>query len=212
MIFEHKTFSVDIAEDISLDRLRWPLLGEAGHDAGLGLNREYQDLRGASWKSAKMALEEERRVILQIETSLNPEVIYDDYEDERFAEGEDLLFGLDIGVASTVLSLSAARCIPFSSCNGAAFFGHHKERHPLVAFFARREALPLLSQAANESNAGLSSNEYGELIVYSNHIRSMLSFSTAIIKRSKEFRALKFTKGQNGQTEPPLQVSQGKLL
>jgi hypothetical protein len=56
---------------------------------------------------------------------------------EELYENESWLFGLDIGVASTVIALSAARCVPFSSCNGGAYGGSHHEFHLVVAFYAR---------------------------------------------------------------------------
>ncbi len=55
-------------------------------------------------------------------------------------ESDEGLFGLDIGVASAVIALSAARCIPCSSCNGGAYGGSHQERHPVIAFYAENRA------------------------------------------------------------------------
>ena len=53
-------------------------------------------------------------------------------------DGDDLR-GLDIGVASAVAALSAARCIPFTSCNAGTFGGSHAETYPLVGSFARAQ-------------------------------------------------------------------------
>ena len=72
-----------------------------------------------------------------------------------YDDGEEGLFGLDLGVASCVIALWAAGRIPFSSCNGGAFGDMHHERNPLVAFFAMRAWLPVLMTMAEEANVGL---------------------------------------------------------
>ena len=118
---------------------------------------------------------------------------------EGYWELEDLLeeigavAQLDVGVASTVAALSATGCIPFTSCSAGAFRGWHYEKHPLVVFYARPEAVPLLVQCAQNADVGLENEEeiYNPLIVYSDDIRKMRDFANALSEHSADFRRLR---------------------
>jgi hypothetical protein len=94
---------------------------------------------------------------------------------ELYDEGDEGLFGLDLGVASSVVALSAARCIPFSSCNGGAFGDHHEEAFPLVSFFVKPAWVSLLLEIATTANVGIYNSGDG-LVVYG-EILDMLSFA-----------------------------------
>src|SRR4051812_49326154 len=111
-MFNYVTFDVDIERNVDGSRLAWPEPGAATHDSGLGLNREYCDLRRLSWRDAKEVYEAEGALISRIEAAHDPTEEYELIEEEA-CEEPDGLSGLDIGVASTVIALSAARCIPF---------------------------------------------------------------------------------------------------
>jgi hypothetical protein len=58
-------------------------------------------------------------------------------DDERLDcfEPSDGLWGLDIGVASATIALSALGAIPVGSCNAGGFGGHHQGAFPYVSFF-----------------------------------------------------------------------------
>ncbi len=99
-------------------------------------------------------------------------------EDEDIAESE-AFFGLDAGVASTVLALAAARCIPVSSCNGMP---GHQELHPLVAFFCRPTRLPDLLAVADEAQCGLENASMGALVVYAHDVTRMIEFARKLIE------------------------------
>ena len=135
---------------------------------------------------ARRVFSVEGEYITRIETSADPDEEYDLIEDELYDDPEGI-YGLDIGVASTVVALSAARCIPFSSCNGGAFGGSHHEFHPVVAFFSRRQTAPLLLECAEETNSGLVSENTGNLVVYADDIRNIRAFACALIARSSTF-------------------------
>ena len=126
----------------------------------------------------------------RIKASDDPEVEYDEIADELYEDDEGL-YGLDLGVAGAVAALSAARCIPFSSCNGGAFGGRHLELYPLVAFYAREAHLQALLTAAEEAGCGLENGNNGCLVVFAGDVEALPNFATALIKRSSAFRALK---------------------
>jgi len=169
--------------------LSWPEPGEAGGERCLGCNRSYEDLRRLPWSEAKRVYALEREFITTIEAADDPEESYDAIEEELY-EDPDGIYGLDLGVASTVIALSAGRCIPFSSCNAGAFGGFHHETHPVVAFFARPPMANLLLECAREAACGLQSVKDGHLIVYDRTILGVLAFAKAVIDRRKAFREL----------------------
>jgi hypothetical protein len=130
----------------------------------------------------------ERELIARIEKAEDHEAERERIDDELYEADGDHLFGLDLGVASTVLCLSAARCVPFTSCNAGAFGGHHHERYPLVAFFARPETADLIVAAGSDAEIGLENGETGCVIAFANDIRDMRRFAEALLNRSLSFR------------------------
>jgi hypothetical protein len=181
-MFSYPLFDVEIVRDLRGAGLRWPESAEAGSDRNLGCNREYLDLRGMDWDEAQRVYDLEMELIGRIETAQEPDEEYDAIQNELYEDPDDGLFGLDLGVASSVIALSAAGCVPFSSCSGGAFGGHHHERHPLVAFFAKQKAVAMLLACAEESGTGLEAEDTGALVLYANDIRAMLRFAKALIE------------------------------
>jgi len=212
-LFTYPKFDVEISQQARVSDLGWPEPGDAADDSGLGCNRAYMDLRRLSWTDAKKALADEARLIARIENAENPEDELSAIEEE-YDESEIELYGLDIGVASTVVALSAARCVPFASCNGGVFGGRHHEVYPLVAFYARPATANLLLAIATEADIGLENNGYGSLVVFSDDIRKFPAFADAMIRRRKELNALRLSaprtpkpaekRGDSGQYELPL--------
>lgn len=86
-------------------KLSWPGRGEATDESGLGGNRDYIDLRSLSWSEAQRVYNLEGELIARIENGEEP----DEIEDELYEEPDHHLYGLDIGVASTVAAVSARR-------------------------------------------------------------------------------------------------------
>jgi hypothetical protein len=111
-------------------------------------------------------------------------------KDELYEDDEGL-WGLDIGVASSVIALSAARCIPCTSCNGGCFGDRHHEGYPLVSFYTMPAWIPYLLETAEEAGVGLINEESGSILVYANDISRMMSFASALIARNQEFGNLK---------------------
>jgi hypothetical protein len=186
-MFAHRLFDVKITR--SLDGpLRWPDPGEAADESGLGMNRSYGDLRGMSWKDAKGIFEHETSLIDRMEAADDPEEEQERITEEMY-EHDVGLFGLDMGVASAAIALSAAGCITCTCCNAGAFGDGHAENYPVVAFFAKPRHVELLLKCAEEAGVGLENHE-GTAIVFANDIRRMRLFATALIQQSGKFREL----------------------
>lgn len=148
----------------------------------------YADLRGLSWAEAKHTLELESELIARVERADDPAEEWEAIEEELY-ESDDTIFGLDLGVASTAAALSAAKCIPFSSCNAGVFDGgRHQERYPLVAFFAKAPQIEVLLAATADADVGMVSYDDGCIVVYSGDVRKMRGFASALIARRDEFK------------------------
>ena len=209
----YKTFDVEIERRVAASRLSWPKPGEASQDSFLGCNREYADLRGLPWHEARRVYEVETQIIARLEASCDPEEELEEIEDRLYDEDADHLYGLDIGVASAVVALSAARCLPFTSCNAGSFGGSHHEGHPLVAFYARPPTVSLLLESVKDADASLSNNDSGSLIVYADDIRKIREFALALMQRSVDFRTSRFSSpGRQKYTKRKFGQRQLKLL
>lgn len=200
-MFEHIHFDISIERNVRAEWLRWPAAEQAADDSGLGGNRDYYDLRGMSWSEVTDVHMAERKLMERIEHAEDPDEEHELIEEELLQDPE-LMMGLDIGIASTVAALSAARCVPFASCNGGAFGQSHHESHPLVAFCARPQHLPLLMEAAGRAGVGLESDEAGQLIVYAADIRCMTIFAAALLDASHLFDALTFPAADGAAVDP----------
>jgi hypothetical protein len=202
-MFTYRKFDVDLARELSADGLAWPEPGAAADDSGLGCNRLYADLRRLSWSEARRVYELETKLIARVEAAENPAEEWTFIEDELYEEPDEHLYGLDLGVASSVVALSATRCVPFSSCNAGAFRGHHYEIYPLVAFFARPLMVDVLLLCAREANTGLEVGERGCVVAYADDIRAFRSFAMALTAHRAAFRALRNPRSVKTAPQPP---------
>ncbi len=82
----YKTFDVEIERKIAISRLSWPNPGEAGHDSGLGCNRQYADLRRLPWSEARRVYDLETQIIARLEGADDPEEELNKIEDELYEE------------------------------------------------------------------------------------------------------------------------------
>lgn len=209
-----KSFDVEICRNVEVEKLGWPAPGAAGAegmDSGFGGNRAYNDLRSFGWREARRVLDKELALITRISASDDPEVEYDEINDD-FYEDDEGLYGLDLGVAAAVVALSAARCIPFSSCNGGAFGGGHLELHPLVAFYARPAHLETLLSAADEAGCGLENGSNGCLVIFAGSIEALRTFAAGMISRSSILRGLDLRASNLTQTPAASLDQQFKLF
>ena len=185
-MFTHRKFDVSLFRAVEFGELVLPSRGEAVHDSSLGCNSEYADLRGHSWAEARRVLALESELIRRIEKSPDVEAELESIEESLYESPENL-YGLDIGVASTVICLSAANCIPFSSCNGGAFGGLHQEAYPLVVFFAKIQTAERILGIAEGVNVGLVNRPGGCLMAYATNILSFRAFAAGLLKQRQVF-------------------------
>lgn len=124
---------VRIERSVNVSPLTWPSPGDLE-----GYARNYLDLRGVSWSMVRDAIEFEEEVLSRFDWDA-------DSAQEHLVDSDYLVIthGLDVGVASAVLALSAAKCASVTSCNGGA---GHLEAYPLVAFFTRKQEFPISSR------------------------------------------------------------------
>jgi len=189
-----RNFNLEIERSVDLNALGWPERGTAGED-GLRCNRSYIDPRGLSWAQSQAVLALDRRFLNILQSEGDFDSSFDQVKnelEELYDEGDEGLLGLDLGVASSVVALSAARCIPFSSCNGGAFGDHHQEAFPLVSFFVKPAWVSLLLEIATTANVGLYNSGDG-LVVYG-EILDMLSFAGNMHASRSFFNQLKLTR------------------
>jgi len=166
--------------------LTWPAAGlsQPGH-----WNRYYGDMRGFSWKHARETFEfEEATLSLH---SWNAEAAQESLQE---SDSLERLCGLDVGVASTVFALSAAKCAPISSCNGGP---GHNEYYPIVVFFSSWRQVTVLLESATEANCGLENSHDGTLVVYAEAVKGLLDFARALIARRKTLDSLRKTRKRN---------------
>lgn len=207
-MFAYSKFDVEVARELEVTALGWPAPGEAAAGSGLGCNREYEDLRRLSWADAERVFAVESALIARIENAEDAEEEWERISEELCEE--DHLFGLDLGVASSVVCLSAARCVPFTSCNGGSFGGGHFEVYPLVAFFARPQVLDLIIGAAREADIGLHNGTGGSIVAYADDIRNMRRFAASVMSKRAQFNAVRLRRPATRKTTVPA-AEQSKL-
>jgi hypothetical protein len=158
--------------DLSGDDLAWFEGEDAGEDSGLGCNRDYRDLRGATLGDAHRVLQEERRLMDQLAA--------DEWELAK-SEGGPEVEGLELGVASVVFALSVIGCIPFNSCNGGAFGGDHQAEGPVVGFHARPDHLKTICDVSGSGDVTLCA-ERGALWLSSSSPEAMMSWAASLMQ------------------------------
>jgi hypothetical protein len=174
-------FDVKIVRAVNAASLYWPGEHETGNGTSLAGNLEYQDFRQMTWDEAHDLHGLEAQLIARIEAAEDSDAEYNLIQDELYEDINGGLWGLDIGIASTVAALAAIGAIPFSSCNGGAFGGFHAEEHPLLVFFARPHMIPLLLDLAAQCEIGLENSDGGSVLAYAADIRKMPLFAKRIL-------------------------------
>jgi hypothetical protein len=136
-VFTYRKFDVNVVRALKVGQLAWP-----------------------DWGEARRVFTLESDLIDRIEKATDIDAESESIEDYLYRRAENL-HGLDLGIASTVICLSAARCVPFTSCNGGAFGGRHQEAYPLAAFFARSRTTEQILVSAGEADIGLENGPGG---------------------------------------------------
>lgn len=141
---------------------------DRGEEDGLEGNQQYRDLRGMTWAQVAAALLQEAELFnrLAAAADLDEEAELIDEEREEADFPDDDLWGLDVGVISATLALSALGATPVSSCNAGGFGGHHVAAFPHVAFFLPRSAAAEVLAIAEAADVGLDVVEGGIARLY----------------------------------------------
>jgi hypothetical protein len=173
-------FDVEISRLVDCLRLRHPLDSAIAADH-LGGNLSYSNLTGRTWAEVAEAIEFEHEMIASL-TQDAPDV---EIENEVL-DFQMQFFGLDLGVVSAVLALSAMGCVPIASCNGGAFGeAPHHESYPLVAFYATPSECKAVLEIAESSALGIENGDAGELVLFADEIEKLVQFArSALAKHS----------------------------
>ena len=135
----NRIYPVEIIRRFPASELEVPSAAELdrGEEDGVAGNHHYEDLRGVTWELASEVLAEETTLISRfLSAAQHLDVEADQFEDERL-DGDDPLYGLDIGVAGAAFALSALGAVPVGSCNAGGFGGHHVASFPLCGLLSR---------------------------------------------------------------------------
>ncbi len=138
-------------------------------------NVRYEDLSAATWDDARAVLQAEHELL---DSGFDPS---DDDDGLAVSEFSEVAFGLDPGVASSVLALCAAGCRTYSSCNG---WPRHDEDYALVAFRCSPKLVPKLLDLAEIAACGLENGYPGLLLLYANDVKDLMRFAGELISRS----------------------------
>lgn len=173
---------IEIRRDLEIDRLAELSPAEASEAEEQGYlagNRSYRDLRGFGWEDVVRALDLERALVARFEAVDDPAVAESDFDELRLQALDPIeeLCGLDVGVASAVLAVSALGGIPVSSCNGGCFGGQHQARHPYVAFYLPKDRGARVLDLAEAADIGLFVDQDGIAQIYGRTINDLLRFA-----------------------------------
>lgn len=181
-----KLFDIEPGQDIDRARLYRPHRSEVqGEDASPGGNQHYQDLRDFRWTDVASAITVETGLIARIEAAAQP-ALEEELIVEELCRLEDFspdraLYGLDVGVGSAVLTVSAAGATPIASCNGGAFGHFHQGANPFVAFYALpRRILPIM-RWARQAELRLEINDHGVAVLHARRIADFLTFARSAL-------------------------------
>jgi hypothetical protein len=183
-----RLFATSIRRDLDLSRLRRLSAGEAeqadeeGHLEG---NAHFRNLSGLTWRDVGAALQLEHALIERFLTAPDSAAAEQAYDDERCSEIDSLeeLWGLDVGVASAVTSLSALGAVPIASCNAGSFGNQHAADHPFVAFLAGDGPPHPVLEIATAADVGLTATDNLGLL-FSRSVLDLVRFAEIGLERS----------------------------
>jgi hypothetical protein len=180
-------YSVPIERELDVDqlaRISESAAYEAEESGELAGNQMYQDLRGYGWAEVAAALEVEHRIIARLQAAEDLEAEAANVEDDRIESFEpvDSLWGLDVGVASATIALSALGGVPVGSCNAGGFGGLHQAAFPYVTFFVGHALPETLIAIARAANVGLRNAEGGLAQIFGAGDLDLLRFAETALK------------------------------
>lgn len=182
-------------DEINPDLLRVMWIDEVAE--GIGDNRLYGDVTGTDWSEVELVIAAEEALLKAAESNavdaadfdrIVRQTIDEQYPGEDFDEGPVSAFAmLDGGVMAAVAALSAAGCIPTTSCNG--HYGH-AEPHPVVRFSTDECRLPLIRDACASSGCGLIMDHLGMLQLHAADVLAMVEFARQLAAFQRDFKAI----------------------
>jgi hypothetical protein len=187
MIYQCTDERFKIWRSVNFKKLQWPDEETLSYEDGLVDNHCYMDMRGMTWVDFGRCYKNERRLLSRIDkdaqTTQQFEELLDKFDGgEEYGDvADDFYFcGMETGIASPVIALSAMGCAPFSSCRGHP--GQVSREHAHVVFFARKDMARRLMNLVKGSmlEVGLineRAEQYGCLNLYARDCVTMLNFS-----------------------------------
>lgn len=176
-----KDFDIEVHRAIDVDglaALSEPEAEAASDEGYLRGNNRYEDHRGWNWEDVRAALKVEASIVEQLGCAEDAAAAEAAFEQERNLDGEGPagLWGLDVGVASAVIALSALGATPFISCNAGSFGGAHPASQPYVAFYLADASPHLLLDLGARAGVGLDAED-GVLRLYARSVLDLLQFA-----------------------------------
>ncbi|MGR4863203.1 hypothetical protein [Caulobacter sp. LARHSG274] len=158
---------------------------EAGEEIGLEGNQLYSDLRWVGWDLVAQAIDREEVLFARFEAAESVEDEAERYAAEIAAADspEEDFLGLDVGVISAVLALSALGALTFSSCNAGGFGGRHLRSVPVVEFYLPRALAVEVLEVAEAANVGLAQTAGGLVRLYGETDYDLHRFATLLFAR-----------------------------
>jgi hypothetical protein len=181
---------VEIYHEIEVRDLRVPTVLEV--EEGFGDIRNYQDLAGLSWEEAAECLDLERSLVARAtEQTTTPgefgelaDEVLGNYSDEVDDLGPGGIYLLDLGVIGLTAALSAAGCVPASSCSG------HGSEAPYIRFAADPQRAAILLEMTRIAGCGLTVDEGGLLQTWAGSIKQFIGFAGMLVLRQEKFATL----------------------
>lgn len=165
-------------QDVDVRQLGWLAGRRAETRHTFPANRDYMDLRGLSLAQLDAVLALERDAFAHLEAAHYSAPAID--EADRLQRRCSVVPGLDFGIGSSVVALSALGCVPVMSCRGRSLGPHaHQFPAPMVTFYARKAHVPRILDAVKSTGVFIV-NSGGKLEVYSDDLRKMHAFAQAL--------------------------------
>jgi hypothetical protein len=196
-------FDVDVRIHVSESKVHWPAEGVASY--GQSVNRDYTDLRSATWKQVGNTLKVEEALVSECTSASSDGALWKDcfrVAESDFADDDSgLPTFLDLGTAAATIALNAAGCSTIMSCNG------HQTGYPYIAFWGRKKHVVLIQEAAEAAGVGFVNGLNGALEVFSDAPDGLIRLAGELHKRSASFRALR--KLRSKRPKPDIQMAFG---
>lgn len=182
---------IAIFQVIDHARFYFPSTEQILSEDGWSVFREYSPAYfGATWDEARACISWERALLarLDIRSRETEEALLDELDEEAFQQP---CAGLDLGVGSVVVALSAAGCAPLTSCSG--HFGEGTwSQCPLVKVASDEARARILLGIAKLTNCGIANSDEGSgaLELWARSIDETVAFADELCRHSSAFDSI----------------------